>query len=95
MKLKPIYNIFGQLVSPNKGAFASTNCGGSVILRTTLRSHDFVFEAWEENKTQIEGQGTNRQDKSLPVRMVASDVTMNTQAVIAVDAVMGNPQAIG
>lgn len=71
--VKPVTNIFGTRVSPVIASLPLTNCGGSVILRTTLRAHDLMLEEWAENKVMLDGQGTMRMDKCLPVRVLASD----------------------
>lgn len=66
--IKPIYDIFGVRKSPVTPALAGTvNCGGTVILRTTARVHDLMLEEWSESKVMIDGQGTTRVDKALPV----------------------------
>lgn len=97
--VKPIIDIFGQRVSPLLASLSLTNCGGTVILRTTLRSHDLMLEEWVESKNGIDGQGTNRVDKALPVRLMATDVTQNVSGSLAgsaaVDAAMPNPVAVG
>lgn len=70
LRLRPIIGLMGR-VSPAPGAnIGSTNCGGSVILRTTARIHDLMFETWDEGKTMILGQGTSRADLSVPVNVV-------------------------
>jgi len=76
--LKPIYNIFQSRVTPAFTTLASTNCGGSVILRPTLRSHDLYVPTWSESIMGIRGQGTSRADLAIPVNMVAGGVTTVT-----------------
>lgn len=97
--VKPIIDIFGQRVSPVLASLSLINCSGSVILRTTLRAHDLILEEWVESKVGIDGQGTNRIDKALPVRLMATDVTQNVSGSLAgstaVDAAMPNPVAVG
>ena len=93
--VKPIVDIFGARVSPVIASLPLTNCGGSVILRTTLRSHDLMLEQWVESKTGIDGQGTNRIDKALPVRLMAADTSLSIAGNTAVDSGMPNPVAIG
>ena len=87
--LKPITDILGVRVSPAMPALGTValNCGGSVILRTTLRIHDLMLEEWSENKVMIDGQGTSRADKSIPVSIV--------NASLAVSAAQGTAVALG
>lgn len=79
--IKPIYDIFGVRKSPVTPALAGTvNCGGTVILRTTARVHDLMLEEWSESKVIVDGAGTTRIDKSIPVQLVATaTVQGNTQ----------------
>lgn len=79
--VKPIYNVFGTRVSPNVTTLSSTNCGGTVLLRMTLRAHDLILEEFSEEQVMIDGQGTSRIDKAVPVNIVSgavSTVTANT-----------------
>lgn len=57
--------------TPTGGVVTTTNCGGTVIVRTTTRSHDFAVYEWKQNTMLMEGQGTARPDKSMPVNLVA------------------------
>lgn len=103
--LKPITDILGVRRSPAPVTMGVTNCGGVVILRTTLRAHDMMFEAWDETKVVIDGQGTTRADKAIPVVGVGGSMTASqstaaslkgqTEGTTAVDAAMPNPIAIG
>lgn len=98
LQLKPIYDVFGNRVSPPTPTLAAVNCGGTVILRTTLRAHDLMLESWQETKTSLDGQGTTRLDRAVPVRLVANDTgstTQNVAGAAAVDAAMPNPIATG
>lgn len=70
MTLLPVFDIFGSRVSPALGTLASTNAGGTVILRPTVRSHDLSIRYWAETNVTIEGQGTTRLDKAHPVNVV-------------------------
>ena len=98
--LKPITDVFGQRVTPvmpDLGTVA-VNAGGSVILRTTLRSHDLILEEWSETMTKIDGQGSGRYDKALPVQVmnpVAAPTTQMVSGTTAADAAVPNPVAIG
>lgn len=58
-------------VTPTGAVVTTTNCGGAVIVRTTTRSHDFAVYEWKQNTMLMEGQGTARIDKSMPVHLVA------------------------
>ena len=78
MTLRPVFNISGVRVSPALGTLGLTNCGGTVIVRPTLRAHDFMVQAWAEARMSIDGQGTNRIDKMLPCNVLNS-VTVLTQ----------------
>lgn len=73
LDLVPVVDIFGARVSPNVTSLASTNCGGQVIQRTTLRAHDILLEDWSENRMMIDGAGTPRLDRAVPVRILAID----------------------
>ena len=87
LDLVPVVDIFGIRVSPNVTSLASTDCGGQVIQRTTLRAHDILLEDWSENRMMIDGAGTQRLDRAVPVRIVAIDGSP------AVTANEGNPIA--
>ena len=99
--VKPIYDIFATRVSPAATTLVTTNCSGTIILRTTLRSHDLVIDEWTESRSMIDGQGTIRNDKALPVNvltMPSTTVTMTSTTVAgttAVDAAVPNPVGIG
>lgn len=97
--VKPIYDIFGNRVSPALDTLASTNCSGSVILRTTLRSHDLILDSWQESRVMIDGQGTTRADKAMPMALVGTAaVSMTSTGVagtVAQDAAIGNPVTAG
>jgi len=103
--LMPVFDITGARASPAPAPFASTNCGGTVIVRTTLRAHDMILESYNESRVVVDGAGTARLDKAIPVRMVANDAGGTNQNVAltattvsgntAVDAAMPNPVAVG
>lgn len=81
LTLKPIFNISWARVSPALGTLISTNCGGTVILRPTLRSHDLSLSAWTDSVTKIFGQGTTRNDLALPVNVInAHSIVQGTAA---------------
>lgn len=74
MVLRPIFNIFGARVSPALGTLASTNCGGTVLIRPTVRSHSLGVKSWSETIIGIDGQGTTRLDKAIPASIVSGNV---------------------
>lgn len=82
LDLVPVFDIFGVRVSPNVASLASTNCGGHVIQRTTLRAHDILVEDWSENRMMIDGAGTQRLDRAIPTRVVASDITQAVSGTV-------------
>lgn len=67
-----VINGLGQDLSPTVGVIPTTNAGGAVLLRTTLRSHDFVAASYSQSVMSISGQGTYRTDKAIPVLHVGS-----------------------
>ena len=68
-------NGLGQDLSPTVGVITTTNAGGAVLLRTTLRSHDFVAASYSQSVMNISGQGTQRTDKAIPVYGAGGVVT--------------------
>lgn len=74
--LLPVFDIFGTRRSPAVASLALTNCGGTVLHRTTLRAHDLVVEQWADIRQTLDGQGTMRADKAMPVAVVGT-VTAN------------------
>lgn len=94
--LEPVKNLngiraingLGQDLSPTVGVITTTNAGGAVLLRTTLRSHDFVAASYSQSVMNISGQGTQRADKAIPVTHVSS-VIANQGAAAAVSATTG------
>jgi hypothetical protein len=97
--LKPLFDVFGNRVSPNITSLASTNCGGTVLMRTTIRAHDMMFLAWTENQVMLDGAGTTRADKALPVNMINSPAVTLTSTTIAgtaaIDSAFPNPVGQG
>jgi len=92
LELIPVYDIAGTRISPNITTLTTTNCGGSVIHRTTVRVHDVVGETWRETRTMIDGAGTDRADKALPVRVLNAPAVVGAAAHDA--AVSGAPARI-
>lgn len=70
--LMPVVDIFGTRRSPAIASLALTNCGGTVLHRTTLRAHDLVVEQWTDIRQTLDGQGTTRPDKAMPVAVVGT-----------------------
>jgi len=90
MILKPIVSVLGTRISPATPAIGTTpvNAGGSVILRTTARMHDLMLEGWSETKSMLDGQGTTRLDKAMPVQVVNSPaITISSGTVTTVTTV--------
>lgn len=79
MTLKPITDVFGVRVSPATPNTASVNCGGLVILRTTVRAHDIMLEKWTEAKVMVDGAGSGRADKAIPVQVVGTAGSVSVQ----------------
>lgn len=75
MLVKPVFDINGTRISPALGTLASVNCGGTVILRPTLRIHDQLLTTWGEVRTIIDGQGELRNDKALPMYSIGGSIT--------------------
>lgn len=96
LELLPVTDIFGVRRTPVVGTITTTNCGGNVIHRTTLRVHDIVGEAWSESRTMIDGAGTDRIDKSLPVRILSGAVSSTVVGPAAHAAnISGAPVRVG
>lgn len=68
-------------------------------MRTTLRSHDLIFERWGESRMGIDGQGETRLDKAIPTYIVGDTTTgtnRNVQGPAARAAtISGNPVVAG
>ncbi len=82
--LSPVYDYAGTLRVASGGgtgasAISTTNCGGTLILATTLRVHALNVEEHTQQQVQIFGQGTDRQDIAMPVRVVVAATTSVTQ----------------
>lgn len=91
LDLMPVYNIMGDRVSPVIASLGLTNCGGQVIQRTTLRAHDILVEEWSETRNIIDGAGTQRLDRAIPVRILASDITQAVSGTVTANE--GTPNA--
>jgi len=84
LTLRPVTDIRGVRVSPALGTLVSTNCGGTVILRPTLRNHDLSVRSWSELNIMIDGAGTTRSDKALPMVAVGGTFTATQGAVASI-----------
>ena len=90
--LEPVKNLngiraingLGQNLSPTVGVITTTNAGGAVLLRTTLRSHDFVAASYSQSVMNISGQGTTRVDKAIPIVSLGGSMS----------AIQGTPAAV-
>ena len=91
LDLVPVFNIMGARVSPAISSLASTNCGGQLIQRTTLRAHDIAVEEWAETRVMLDGAGTQRVDRAIPVRLLASDITQAVSGTVTANE--GTPNA--
>lgn len=83
VRFAPIYDISGTRVTPAVGAMASTNASGAVILRATMRAHDVMASSWGEVRVTLDGQGTTRNDRAVPVVNASSNslgVAQSTRA---------------
>lgn len=77
-----VYNGTGANVTPSGGVVTTTNCGGAVILRTTLRSHDIVLGIYGQSLTKILGQGSSRTDLAMPVVHLGTISASTTEAAL-------------
>lgn len=90
IKLKAVTDLDGVIVKDGNGVnvtptlapMVSTNCGGSVIMRTTARIHDMVVQQFNYQAVKIDGQGTTRLDKAVPV-LLAQSANMNEIGTLA------------
>lgn len=84
LKLMPVYDINGTRISPST-SLSTTNASGNVIVRTTARIHDVRFRDISlDTQVLIDGQGSGRTDKALPVTGVGGTIT----------AIQGSPTTI-
>lgn len=87
--LEPVKNLdgaytlngIGNQVTPNGGIITTTNCGGAVILRTSMRIHDITSVSYSKQMMQFEGQGIKGDESvSIPI-MFASTQNVNVSNV--------------
>ena len=82
-------NGLGQVLSPTVGVIPTTNAGGAVLLRTTLRNHDFVAASYSQSVMNISGQGTQRADKAIPIIGMGGSTGANQGLPAAVSTTTG------
>ena len=68
----------GLAVTPTLSVMASANCGGSMIMRSTIRANDLKLEQYSYDVTKVWGQGESAIDKSVPVNVVAGVITVGS-----------------
>ena len=82
-----VLNGSGQAVTPTGAVINTTNAGGCVILRTTLRSHDIVLATYTQSQIKIMGQGSYRGDLALPVVHLGSISATTTEGTLVTPSV--------
>ena len=65
--VKPVIDYLGTNISPTLSTLTTTNCGWTIILMTTLRSHDSIMTEYTPQVVRIEWQGTLDYTKALLV----------------------------
>ena len=90
MVLKPVFDIAGNRISPALGTLASVNCGGTVLIRPTLRAHNLNVSSWTETQVQIDGQGTTDPRKALPMFGLGGSITSSQGAAAPISATDGS-----
>ena len=70
-----VQNGDGNNVTPTGGVLNATNCGGGIILRSTIRLSDITVESWTNSKTIIDGRGSYDIKKAIPVVLLNSAVS--------------------
>jgi hypothetical protein len=88
MKCRPVQESLGQTwLSPNStNVLTTTPCGGIVVLRTTLRSHDIVGYTYKQQMIQIDGQGTGDMSKAVPAYIVGGGMTATQSTAASLNA---------
>ena len=82
-------NVLGQNLSPTVGVIPTTNAGGAVLLRTTLRNHDLVAASYSQSVTNISGQGTQRADKAIPIYGAGGGMSVNQGIAATISSTTG------
>ena len=97
MLAKPVQDYTGTYLAPNStNVITTTACGGTVILRTTLRSHDIIGYTYKQSMVQIDGQGTVDATKAVPIYSVGGSLTVSqgTAASLQTTSTQGTAAAI-
>lgn len=94
MVLIPVVDYTGATRSPVGGVVGTTNAGGCILARTTVRSHDIGLSAYAQCQVQIDGQGTTRADKAMPMFIVGTPaVTLSGTGAVNISQVGGSALA--
>ena len=94
LTLEPVKNLdgtytvngLGNPVTPSGAVINTTNCGGAVILRSTMRMHDITSVSYNKQMVQMEGQGINDISLAIPVMCPA---ILSTRVDNAISATTG------
>ena len=92
MLAKPVQDYTGTYLATNStNVINTTACGGTVILRTTLRSHDTIGYTYKQSMVQIDGQGTVDATKAVPMYSTGGVVytLQSTAATISTSTGLG------
>jgi hypothetical protein len=89
MKLVAVKNLMGVIpvngnvvpVTPTLTTLGTTNCGGAVFMRTTLRLHDVKAISYNTMHALIDGQGELNPEKALPVYLVVTGTVISSLPV--------------
>ena len=87
--LKPIFDISGNRVSPALGTLSSVACGGLAIIRQTLRAHNLSVSSWKDMKISIDGAGTNRTDRALPIYGLGGSIAATQSTAASISSTTG------
>lgn len=69
-------------------SMAPVNCGGVVVLRSTLRLHNLAISSYSAPAVRIEGQGSNRIDKAIPALLVGGSTTVSQPTAASLKALV-------
>lgn len=80
LTLEPVKNLdgtytvngLGNPATPSGDVINTTNCGGAVVLRSTMRMHDITSVSYNKQMVQMEGQGINDISLAIPVMFPAT-----------------------
>lgn len=79
LTLRPVTDIAGTRRSPAVAPSASVNCGGAVLLATTVRVHSLRAVERRMSEVRIWGQGADSRGHALPVA-IASSASLSVNA---------------